>query len=56
MQEDSGKIFAAAITGLARLIVTLGVLLFAPAWTFKYWQGWVYLLLFGRDAPRRLPR
>lgn len=24
----------------------MGVLLFAPAWTFDFWQAWVYLLIF----------
>ena len=34
------------ILGFAQLVVALGVLLFAPAWTFDFWQAWVYLLVF----------
>lgn len=26
--------------------VILGLLLFVPAWSLTYWEGWVYLLLF----------
>lgn len=25
------------------LLLALGILLFAPAWTFDYWQAWVYV-------------
>jgi protein-S-isoprenylcysteine O-methyltransferase Ste14 len=25
----------------------LGVLLFLPAWTFNYWQAWVFIIVFG---------
>jgi protein-S-isoprenylcysteine O-methyltransferase Ste14 len=26
--------------------VVLGILLFLPAWTFHYWQAWVFILVF----------
>ncbi len=26
--------------------VALGVFLFLPAWTFNYWQAWVFILVF----------
>lgn len=32
--------------GFAQLLVCLGVLLFAPAWSFDFWQAWTYLLIF----------
>jgi protein-S-isoprenylcysteine O-methyltransferase Ste14 len=32
--------------GLAFLIVVMALVLFVPAWTFRYWQAWVYLALF----------
>ena len=35
-----------AALGLARLVVLLGSLLFAPAWTLDFWQAWVYLAVF----------
>ncbi len=35
-----------AFGGLLRLIVTLMIFLFVPAWTFDYWQAWVYLAVF----------
>jgi protein-S-isoprenylcysteine O-methyltransferase Ste14 len=34
------------VLGFVQLIVALGVLLFGPAWTFDYWQAWVYLAVF----------
>jgi protein-S-isoprenylcysteine O-methyltransferase Ste14 len=34
------------ILGFAQLVVALGLLLFAPAWTFDFWQAWIYLLVF----------
>jgi len=24
-----------------------GLMLFAPAWTFDYWQAWAFLVVFG---------
>ena len=36
--------------GFAQLIVGLGVLLFAPAWTLDFWQAWVYLFVFAASA------
>jgi protein-S-isoprenylcysteine O-methyltransferase Ste14 len=31
---------------LAALVVTMGLLLFVPAGTVRYWQAWVYLSIF----------
>lgn len=36
-----------AISGLIWLVFILGLSLFIPAGTFRYWQAWVYLFLFG---------
>ena len=27
-------------------IIALGILLFLPAWTLRYWQAWVFILVF----------
>jgi protein-S-isoprenylcysteine O-methyltransferase Ste14 len=35
-----------AIVGLIRMLVLMPVLVFLPAWTLHYWQGWVCLLVF----------
>ena len=32
--------------GFAWLIAVLGGFLFVPAWTFDFWQAWVYLVVF----------
>jgi len=39
-----------ALIGLLRLFVSLAVLVFLPAWTLHYWQGWVCLLVFFASA------
>ena len=31
---------------LAALVVVMGLLLFVPAGTARYWQAWVYLSIF----------
>jgi protein-S-isoprenylcysteine O-methyltransferase Ste14 len=40
--ETLGKGAVSALIGL----VLFGVLLFVPAWTFHYWQAWVFLGVF----------
>jgi protein-S-isoprenylcysteine O-methyltransferase Ste14 len=38
------------VLGFTQLITALGVLLLAPAWTFGYWQAWVYLFVFAASS------
>lgn len=35
-----------AFGGLLRLLISLAISPFLPAWTFDYWQAWVFLLAF----------
>jgi protein-S-isoprenylcysteine O-methyltransferase Ste14 len=35
-----------AIGGLVNLLLCVALLIFLPAWTLRYWQGWVFLLAF----------
>ncbi len=35
-----------AIGGLLWLFVVMAALIFIPAWTLNYWQGWAFLALF----------
>ncbi len=42
MKELNKKAFG----GLLRLFATIAALLFLPAWTFDYWQAWIFLLVF----------
>jgi Putative protein-S-isoprenylcysteine methyltransferase len=35
-----------AFGGLFFLIMVLAVMLFVPAWTFYYWQAWIFLAIF----------
>jgi protein-S-isoprenylcysteine O-methyltransferase Ste14 len=36
-----------ALLGFVRLQVTMAVLIFVPAWSLRYWQGWLFWFLFG---------
>jgi protein-S-isoprenylcysteine O-methyltransferase Ste14 len=44
------KLSNKAVIGLARTIGILAVAIFVPAWTLEYWQGWIYLVIFGGSA------
>ncbi len=35
-----------SFVGLAQLQVALALMLFVPAWSLRFWQGWVYWILF----------
>jgi protein-S-isoprenylcysteine O-methyltransferase Ste14 len=39
-------LYARTLLGLVALAVAMGVLIFVPAGTVRYWQGWVYLGIF----------
>jgi protein-S-isoprenylcysteine O-methyltransferase Ste14 len=41
------KLTAQAMFGLLNLIVMIAIFLFFPGWTLKYWQGWLFLGVFG---------
>ena len=45
--EDLNK---RALAGLARIAIGLAVLLFLPAGTVDYWQGWIFLAVFSASA------
>src|SRR5258708_12907407 len=38
------------ILGFVQLIIGLGILLLAPAWTLRFWQAWVYLFVFAASS------
>lgn len=42
--EDLAK---RALAGLARFQIALALMIFLPAWSLAYWQGWLYWVLFG---------
>jgi protein-S-isoprenylcysteine O-methyltransferase Ste14 len=39
-----------ALTGLARFQIALALMIILPAWSLRYWQGWLYWLLFGASC------
>jgi protein-S-isoprenylcysteine O-methyltransferase Ste14 len=39
-----------AVLGFTRLILALGIFLFAPAGTLDFWQAWVYLCVFAASS------
>ena len=44
------KIAAKTALGFANLILLLAIALFAPAWTLRFWQALLYLLLFASSS------
>ena len=40
------KLTIQSLIGLAQLLIVLAILLFLPAWSFNYWQAWLFLLVF----------
>lgn len=47
MTRRHQKLLGKAMAGLAFMLVVMGLLLFLPAWSLAYWQGWVFLAVFG---------
>jgi protein-S-isoprenylcysteine O-methyltransferase Ste14 len=45
-KQTMNNLATKAFFGLFQLILIIAVLLFAPAWTLRYWQAWVFLLVF----------
>jgi protein-S-isoprenylcysteine O-methyltransferase Ste14 len=35
-----------ALDGLLQFLIVLALLIFLPAWTLRYWQGWAFLAVF----------
>jgi protein-S-isoprenylcysteine O-methyltransferase Ste14 len=46
MPMDERTLLRGAFTGLAQLALAMALLIFVPAWTLRYWQGWVFLGVF----------
>lgn len=46
MTSDPKNLQRKAFVGVARSAVFLGVLLFLPAWSLRFWQAWLYLTVF----------
>jgi protein-S-isoprenylcysteine O-methyltransferase Ste14 len=47
MNDDLTK---RAFAGFARFQIALALMIFLPAWSLAYWQGWLYWLLFGASC------
>jgi protein-S-isoprenylcysteine O-methyltransferase Ste14 len=47
MNDDLPK---RAFAGFARFQIALALMIFLPAWSLHYWQGWLYWLLFGASC------
>jgi protein-S-isoprenylcysteine O-methyltransferase Ste14 len=42
--DDLGK---RTWSGLAKFLIALAVMIFLPAWSLTWWQGWLFFILFG---------
>jgi protein-S-isoprenylcysteine O-methyltransferase Ste14 len=47
LTQDLEKLRRRALRGLAKLMLAMSVILFLPAWSLRFWQGWLYLAVFG---------
>src|SRR5882724_7090035 len=47
MNDDLAK---RAFAGFARFQIAMALMIFLPAWSLWYWQGWLYWLLFGASC------
>ena len=45
--DDLGR---KSVAALVWFIIALGIFIFVPAWTFDYWQAWIYLCVFGASV------
>src|SRR5689334_9746320 len=45
--RDSMKLILRALGTFLVGGLLSGILLFLPAWTFNYWQAWVFIVVFG---------
>ncbi len=45
-QQDMTKLNEKAWLSLAALAVFMGLLLFIPAWSIRYWHAWIYIVVF----------
>jgi protein-S-isoprenylcysteine O-methyltransferase Ste14 len=44
---DHAQLTKKAFKGLAQLLVALAACTFLSAWTLRYWQGWLFVAVFG---------
>jgi protein-S-isoprenylcysteine O-methyltransferase Ste14 len=44
------KLVVKTTLGFAGLVLLLAIALFTPAWTLRFWQGWMYLFLFASSS------
>src|SRR5665213_1758895 len=46
MPAPDDQLRSASARGLGFLVLALALLIFLPAWSLAYWQGWLYWLVF----------
>jgi protein-S-isoprenylcysteine O-methyltransferase Ste14 len=50
MERATAQVTRKAAGGLAQLVVVIGLLLFAPAGTLRFVEGWIFLALFAASS------
>jgi protein-S-isoprenylcysteine O-methyltransferase Ste14 len=46
IEKNAHDLKIKTLFGLMQFIVIVGLCLFGPAWSFDFWQAWVYLIIF----------
>ncbi|HEX8537060.1 MAG TPA: hypothetical protein VF664_06315, partial [Cystobacter sp.] len=43
---DERTLLRSAFTGWAKFALAMALMIFVPAWTLRYWQGWAFWVVF----------
>jgi protein-S-isoprenylcysteine O-methyltransferase Ste14 len=50
MAEGTQGLARKALFGVVKLLIFLGILLFLPAWSLRFWQAWIFWLVLSVSA------
>jgi protein-S-isoprenylcysteine O-methyltransferase Ste14 len=47
---DKAGLLRSSMVGFLSLVMAMALFIFMPAWTVRFWQGWVFLVVFSVSA------
>jgi protein-S-isoprenylcysteine O-methyltransferase Ste14 len=50
MAEVTQDLTRKALLGLAKLLISVGILVFLPAWSLEFWQAWIFWLILSASG------
>jgi protein-S-isoprenylcysteine O-methyltransferase Ste14 len=48
--DSAASLHKRAFEGLAQFLIALGLFVFLPAWSLRYWQGWLFWAVFSASV------